>query len=200
MLGGVLLLLLSNAQAAPVNPIVILQTNMGDIVLELHASKAPVTAENFIEYVEGGFYNGMVFHRVIDDFMIQGGGFNDKMVQASTRSPIKNEAANGLGNQRGTIAMARTNNPDSATSQFFINLKDNDFLNRNRNNPGYAVFGYVVDGMSVVDKIAKVRTGRVGNHADVPREPVIIKKAVVKVGSLKAKEPAKKPEPTKKAK
>ena len=159
LFGGFCLLLLSNVQAAPINPVIALQTNMGDVVLELDASKAPATAANFMEYVESGFYDGLVFHRVIDGFMIQGGGFNEKMVQVSTRAPIKNEASNGLGNQRGTIAMARTSEPDSATAQFFINLKDNDFLNKAPRNPGYAVFGRVIDGMSVVDKIAKVRTG-----------------------------------------
>lgn len=202
LVGCFCLLLVASAQAAPVNPIVTLKTNKGDIVLELEASKAPGTVKNFLDYADSGFYDDLIFHRVIDGFMIQGGGFNEKMTQASTRAPIKNEANNGLGNQRGTIAMARTNNPDSATAQFFINLKDNDFLNYSRGNAGYAVFGHVIDGMTVVDKIAKVRTGRVGSHGDVPREPIVIKKAVVKVGFEKAKEkePAKNPEPAKTAK
>ena len=197
LLGCFCLLLLASAEAAPVNPIVTLQTNMGDVALELDASKTPVTVKNFMDYVESGFYDGLIFHRVIEGFMIQGGGFNEKMVQASTRAPIKNEASKGAGNQRGTIAMARTNDPDSATAQFFINLQENQSLNYSRGNAGYAVFGRVIDGMAVVDEIAKVSTGRVGRYDDVPAKPVIIKKAVVKVGSDKAKdkEPAKKPEP-----
>ena len=191
------LLLAVNVQAAPVNPVVTLQTNMGDVVLELDARKAPITAQNFVDYAKSGFYDNLIFHRVIDGFMIQGGGFDQKMVQPSTRAPVKNEASNGLGNNRGTIAMARTNDPDSATAQFFINLTNNDFLNHSRGNAGYAVFGHVIDGMSVVDKIAKVRTTRVGHHGDVPVEPVIIKKALVKAGADKVKEPEKKPEPAK---
>ena len=182
LVAGFCLLFLGGAEAVPVNPVVTLQTTMGDVVLELDIGKAPLTTRNFLDYVESGFYNDLIFHRVIDGFMIQGGGFNENMVQASTRPPIRNESGNGLKNERGTIAMARTNNPDSATAQFFINLKDNDFLNYSSRNAGYAVFGQVIEGMSVVDKIAKVRTGRSGGHADVPLEPVIIKKAMVGKG------------------
>lgn len=157
-----------------------LETSMGDIVIELNDEKAPVTAENFVGYVEDGFYDGMIFHRVIDGFMIQGGGFDKDMQQKKTKAPIKNEASNGLANDKGTIAMARTNDPDSATAQFFINVADNDFLNyRGPGNPGYAVFGKVVEGMDVVEKIAKVKTGNVGPHGDVPKEEVVIEKATM---------------------
>lgn len=159
-----------------------LETNKGDIMLELDAEKAPATVANFVDYVEKGFYDGLIFHRVIPNFMIQGGGMNPDMSEKPNGSPIKNEANNGLKNDRGTIAMARTQDPHSATSQFFINLKDNDFLNHTSESPagwGYAVFGKVTDGMDVVDEIAKVKTGNHGMHGDVPLEPVVIEKATV---------------------
>lgn len=157
-----------------------LETTIGDIVIELDEKAAPVTVKNFLAYVEEGFYNGTIFHRVIPNFMIQGGGFTPDMAQKKTHPPIINEASNGLKNSRGTIAMARTNNPDSATSQFFINHRDNPSLNyAGANNPGYAVFGKVVEGMETVDKIAAVKTTQKGPHADVPLEPVVIKSAKV---------------------
>ncbi len=159
-----------------------IETSMGSITLELDDAKAPVTVANFLDYAKSGHYDGTIFHRVIDGFMIQGGGFTKAMDQKPTKAPIKNEAANGLLNKRGTIAMARTMVVDSATSQFFINLVDNDFLNFRAPTPqffGYAVFGKVTDGMDVVDKIAKVKTGNSGMHQNVPEEPVVIKKVHV---------------------
>lgn len=157
-----------------------LQTNMGDIVIELNEEKAPVTVKNFLCYVEESFYDGLIFHRVIDGFMVQGGGFTADMRQKTAKAPIVNEASNGLDNDRGTIAMARTNDPDSATCQFFINHKDNDFLNyKNEHNPGYTVFGKVVEGIEVVDKIAAVATTTKNGMADVPVVPVIIKTAAI---------------------
>ena len=160
-------------------PRVALETSLGRIVLELDAEKAPVTVANFLSYVEAKHYDGTVFHRVIDNFMIQGGGYDADLQEKRTGDPIKNEAGNGLANLRGTIAMARTAVPDSATAQFFINVKDNPFLDRARaaDRVGYAVFGRVVEGMDVVDKIKAVRTGRVGPLNDVPVEPVVIKSA-----------------------
>ena len=161
---------------------VTIETSMGTITAELDDVKAPITVKNFISYVTSGHYNGTIFHRVIDGFMIQGGGFTKDMVQKDTQSPIKNEAANGLKNARGTLAMARTMVVDSATSQFFINLVDNDFLNYRGPDPrmfGYAVFGKVTAGMDVVDKIAKVKTGFAGPHQDVPVEPMVITKVTV---------------------
>ena len=155
-----------------------LETSMGDIVIELNEEAVPVTVTNFLQYVQDGFYDGTIFHRVIPDFMIQGGGFTANMQRKATHPPIVNEAAKGLKNDRGTVAMARTNDPDSATSQFFINHKDNDFLNYGGpSKPGYAVFGRVVEGMDVVDKIAAVKTKRIGPHANAPVEPVVIKSA-----------------------
>jgi len=154
-------------------PKVRLNTNHGSIVLELDAEKAPKTVENFLQYARDGFYNGTIFHRVIDGFMIQGGGMEPGMVEKPTRAPIKNEADNGLGNVRGSVAMARTPDPDSATAQFFINLADNEFLNFRTPTPdgwGYAVFGQVVEGMDVVDRIKGVRTTTRGHHQDVPEE------------------------------
>ena len=152
------------------------ETSMGDIVIELNEQAAPVTVKNFLEYVEKDFFDGTIFHRVIRDFMIQGGGFTEQMGQKQTREPIINEANNGLSNTRGTIAMARTNDPDSATAQFFINHSNNDFLNYVENaNPGYAVFGKTIEGMDVVDKIASVKTTAQMGMGDVPVEPVIIK-------------------------
>jgi peptidyl-prolyl cis-trans isomerase B (cyclophilin B) len=159
---------------------VVLHTTHGDITLELDTAKAPVTAENFANYVKSGHYDGTIFHRVIAHFMIQGGGFTADMQQKPTGAPIKNEADNGLKNDRGTIAMARTNDPHSASAQFFINTVDNDFLNFKAPSGqgwGYAVFGKVVAGMDVVDKIRAVKTGRAGMHSDVPVEPVLITKA-----------------------
>lgn len=156
---------------------IILSTRLGDIVIELYPDKAPVTAENFMSYVQDGFYDSTIFHRVIPGFMIQGGGLTADMKQKPTRSPIKNEANNGLSNKRGTLAMARTQNPNSATSQFFINLTDNTFLDSSPRGIGYAVFGAVIEGMEVVDKIAAVPTGKRGMHDDVPLEPVAIESA-----------------------
>nr|WP_228144117.1 peptidylprolyl isomerase [Moraxella cuniculi] len=159
-----------------------LDTSYGVIVLELNAEKAPVTVANFLDYVESGHYNGLVFHRVIDGFMIQGGGMDAEMNEKRTGTPIKNEADNGLKNSVGTIAMARTSDPHSATAQFFINVKDNDFLNYSSPTPqgwGYAVFGRVIDGMDVVNQIKGVPTGRFGYHADVPTEPVVINTAKI---------------------
>ena len=159
------------------NPVITMSTNMGDIRVELNAEKAPITTGNFLDYVSDGFYDGLIFHRVIPGFMIQGGGFDSQMQQKKTRSPIKNEASNGLKNASGTIAMARTNVVDSATAQFFINVKDNDFLNHTSSSSdgfGYAVFGQVVEGMDVVRAIEKVKTGNRGMHQDVPVETVVI--------------------------
>lgn len=157
-----------------------LQTSMGDIVIELNEQAAPVTVKNFLGYVEDGFFDGKIFHRVIRDFMIQGGGFTAEMVQGQTRDPIINEAGNDLKNDRGTIAMARTNDPNSATAQFFINHKNNDFLNyADKSNPGYAVFGKTIEGMDVVDAIASVQTTTRAGMDDVPVEPVVIISAEV---------------------
>lgn len=161
---------------------VILKTNYGDITLELDFDKAPKSAANFVQYVKDGFYDGTIFHRVIDNFMIQGGGFEPGMKQKSTREPIENEADNGLKNDLGTIAMARTMDPHSATAQFFINVKDNDFLNHSGKNAqgwGYAVFGKVTDGMEVINKIKAVSTTMAAGHQDVPAEDVVIESAVV---------------------
>ena len=159
-----------------------LHTNHGVIKLELDAGKAPKSVENFLAYVKAGHYDNTVFHRVIDGFMIQGGGFEPGMKQKPTSAPIDNEAKNGLKNVKGSIAMARTNDPHSATAQFFINVNDNDFLNHSSPTPqgwGYAVFGKVVEGLDVVDAIRKVKTGSKGFHQDVPVDDVIIEKAVV---------------------
>jgi len=160
----------------------VMQTSMGTITLELDEAKAPATVKNFVEYAKSGHYDGTVFHRVIDGFMIQGGGFTKSMDQKPTRAPIRNEAMNGLKNLRGTIAMARTMVVDSATSQFFINLVDNGFLDFSaptQQGFGYAVFGKVTDGMDVVDAIAKVKTGFSGPHQNVPEEPVVIRTVTV---------------------
>ena len=154
-----------------------MDTNFGAITIELDAENAPLTVANFKQYIADGFYNNTIFHRVIPNFMIQGGGFNPGMIQKQTMDPIENEADNDLGNDRGTIAMARTNDPHSATAQFFINLKDNTFLNHSGKNPqgwGYCVFGKVTEGMDVVDKIAAVSTGNSAGHADVPVNDVVI--------------------------
>jgi len=165
------------AQERSAHPQVLLETSKGVITLELYPDKAPVTVENFLAYVDSGFYDGTVFHRVIPKFMIQGGGFTPDMRKKQTRPPIKNEAGNGLRNSRGTIAMARTQEIDSATSQFFINIADNTFLDHGVRDFGYAVFGSVIAGMDVVDRIAGVRTGVLGRYQDVPLEPVVILKA-----------------------
>ena len=157
-----------------------LTTSQGPIVLELDEAKAPVSVDNFVKYVEAGTYNGTIFHRVIDGFMVQGGGFTKDMRQKPVQAPIKNEGANGLKNANYTVAMARTGVRDSATSQFFINVKDNAFLDYSGESPqgwGYAVFGKVVEGQATVDKIKKVATGSAGGHQDVPREAVVIEKA-----------------------
>ena len=168
------------AQAA--NPKVLLKTTKGDITIELYADKAPITVKNILDYVEAKFYDGLIFHRVIPNFMIQCGGLNAEMSQKPGRDPIKNEAGNGLKNGRGSVAMARTNIVDSANSQFFINLKDNAFLNHRDDTPegfGYCVFGKVVAGMDVVDAIAKVPTTSKRGHGDVPVEPITILSATV---------------------
>ena len=161
----------------PAHPVVLMETSEGSIKIELWPDKAPVTVENFLRYAEEGLYDGTVFHRVIDNFMIQGGGFTRDFKQKETHDPIKNEASTDLRNDRGTIAMARTNVVDSATSQFFINVRDNDFLNHKDDTPanfGYAVFGKVIEGMDVVDRIKKVETKTVGYYQDVPAKPVMI--------------------------
>lgn len=163
--------------AADANPVVLVDTNKGMIKVELWADKAPITVENFLRYVEGDLYDGLIFHRVIPGFMIQGGGMNPDMTEMSTFSPIKNEAKSDVKNNRGTLAMARTQVIDSASSQFFINLANNDFLNHTDETArgfGYAVFGEVIEGMEVVDAIAAVSTGRKGMHADVPVDPIVI--------------------------
>ena len=155
-----------------------LTTSMGPIVIHLDKDKAPISTDNFVKYVESGHYNGTIFHRVIEGFMIQGGGFTKSMSQKPTNPPIKNESTNGLRNDTYTVAMARTSVRDSATSQFFINVKDNDSLNfASDASPGYAVFGKVVEGKEVVDKIKKVPTGNAGSHQNVPNEAVVIEKA-----------------------
>ena len=177
-------MLVSGAALAQ-NARVELKTSRGPILLELYPDKAPKTVANFLQYVKGGHYDGTIFHRVIDGFMIQGGGFDKDMKEKPTRAPIQNEANNGLRNDTGTIAMARTPNPHSAGAQFFINLKNNDFLNHRDPTPrgyGYAVFGRVVQGMEVVNNIAKTRTGTVGGFENVPREPIVIQTATVLSG------------------
>ena len=164
------------------NPAVKLETTMGDIVIRLDAAKAPITVENFLAYVKAGYYDGTIFHRVIGNFMIQGGGMTPDMEAKKTNKPIKNEANNGLKNKKYNVAMARTSDPHSATEQFFINVKDNDFLDFKApegSGWGYAVFGRVIKGQNVVDKIKAVPTGSRGMHQDVPLEPVIIKKASI---------------------
>lgn len=169
-------------KAMSTNPRVKLHTNQGDMVITLDAAKAPKTVENFLTYVKEGFYNGTVFHRVIDGFMIQGGGFEPGMKQKQTHAPIENEANNGMKNDKYTLAMARTSDPHSATAQFFINVSNNDFLNFTAPTPngwGYAVFGTITEGTDVVDKIKGVKTGNKGFHQNVPNEDVIIEKAEV---------------------
>ncbi|MDN3453469.1 MULTISPECIES: peptidylprolyl isomerase [unclassified Psychrobacter] len=163
-------------------PVVELDTSMGAIVIELNEEKAPKTVENFLNYVKSGQYDGTIFHRIIDGFMIQGGGMDAEMNEKPTNAPVENEADNGLKNDKGTIAMARTQDPHSATSQFFVNVKDNDFLNhtgKNMQGWGYTVFGKVTSGMDVIEKMKGVPTGRFGMHADVPKEPVVINSATI---------------------
>jgi cyclophilin family peptidyl-prolyl cis-trans isomerase len=179
------LVMLSAAAAAPgaigADPQVDVKTSAGTIRLELYPAKAPRTVDNFLQYAKDGHFNGTIFHRVIDGFMIQGGGFDKAMNQKQTRPPIENEARNGLRNDLGTIAMARTSAPHSASAQWFINVKSNDFLNADRAQDGwgYAVFGKVVSGMDVVMKISRVPTGNSGMHQNVPREPIVIESVTV---------------------
>jgi peptidyl-prolyl cis-trans isomerase A (cyclophilin A) len=182
------------ARAVPARPVVALQTSMGTIKIALHHDKAPQSVDNFLQYVRSGHYDGTIFHRVIPRFMAQAGGFDADMKQKPTRPPVRNEAGNGLHNGRGTVAMARTNDPDSATSQFFINVKDNPALDRAPGNPGYAVFGEVVEGMDVVDKIVAVRTGSKGPYSDVPVTPVVIQSAR-EADAAKTAAPRAKPSP-----
>ncbi len=173
--------LAANADSAAA-PQVQLETSMGNIVIELNRDKASETVANFIGYVEDGFYDGTIFHRVIENFMVQGGGFDQDFQQKQTKAPVQNEADNGLSNKRGAVAMARTNDPHSATAQFFINTVDNDFLDFKGKTPsgwGYAVFGEVIEGMDVVDKIREVETTMRGPHQDVPAEDIVIIKASV---------------------
>ena len=173
---GLLLASTTVVQAQEKNPVVLMSTSMGDVTIELNPQKAPVTVKNFLGYVEKKHFDGLIFHRVIKNFMIQGGGFDADFNEKKTNDPIKLESANGLTNDRGTIAMARTNVPDSATAQFFINVVDNPFLNgKNAGRDGYAVFGKVIKGMDVVDKIRAVPTGNKGFHQNVPLKPVTIK-------------------------
>jgi len=162
------------------NPLVLLETSAGEILIELFPAKAPKTVENFLGYVDAGYYENTLFHRVIKDFMIQGGGYGPRMDEKPTRDPIENEADNGLKNERGTVAMARTSDPHSASAQFFINLADNDFLDHTEKEArgwGYCVFGRVNEGMEAVDAIAKVKTGARGSHDDVPVDMVLITSA-----------------------
>jgi cyclophilin family peptidyl-prolyl cis-trans isomerase len=169
-----------NSKSVEVKKMVTLETTKGKITIEVNEQAAPITSANFLQYVQEGFYNGTIFHRVIPNFMIQGGGFTPDMQQKPVHQPIKNEASNGLKNNRGAVAMARTHDPNSATAQFFVNLVDNDYLNYSGpRNPGYTVFGKVVEGMDVVDEIAKVKTLTKDQFLDVPVEPVSIKSAKV---------------------
>ena len=156
------------------NTLVDMKTSMGTIEIELYDDQAPISAKNFENYVKSSFYSGTIFHRVIPGFMIQGGGMDVNMIEKTTKAPIVNEASNGLKNNRGTLAMARTSDPNSATSQFFINVADNNFLNRSTMDAGYAVFGKVTKGMDIVDKIVKVATGNYGMHQNVPKQPIKI--------------------------
>ncbi len=159
------------------NPQVLIKTNLGDIKAELYPEKAPLTVKNFLDYAKSGHYNNTIFHRIIDNFMIQGGGFTKDFKQKPTRLPIQNEAMNGLKNDEGTLSMARTDDPHSATSQFFINIAENDFLNNRGKSPsefGYCVFGKVIEGMDTLEEMRSVRTGQHGHHYDVPKEAVEI--------------------------
>ncbi len=179
---GVLLITFPACSEAdpPSGPVVVLATSVGDIKIGLYEEEAPETVKNFLAYINDGFYNGTIFHRVIADFMIQGGGFTQDMQQKTTKRPIRNEADNGIKNEKGTVAMARTNAIHSATSQFFINVKNNAFLNhQGQANFGYCVFGKVVEGLDVVEKIEAVQTGRRGMYDDVPLEPIVIQSATI---------------------
>ena len=170
------------AQQSGKLPMITMTTSLGEIKIEMYPDEAPVTVANFLEYVESGFFDGTIFHRVIPGFVVQGGGFTPDMKQKSTRAPIINEADNGLKNDKGTLSMARTQDPESATSQFFINLTDNEFLNfksKSAQGWGYAVFARVVEGMDVVEKMAEVQTGQSGMHSDVPVTPIVVEKAEV---------------------
>jgi cyclophilin family peptidyl-prolyl cis-trans isomerase len=166
---------MTGAMAQAANPVVVIETSYGTIKAELFEDKSPISVKNFLQYTDDKHYDGTIFHRVMDGFMIQGGGFEPGMREKKTRDPIKNESANGVMNARGTLAMARLPGPDTATAQFFINLVDNRFLNPSGANAGYAVFGKVIEGMEVVDKIAKVRTGNKGGHEAVPVDDIVIK-------------------------
>jgi peptidyl-prolyl cis-trans isomerase B (cyclophilin B) len=172
-----IVILLSALPAIAANPVLLMDTSAGSIKIELFEKEAPITVKNFMQYVAGKHYDGTIFHRVIANFMIQGGGMEPGMKEKKTREPIKNESDNGLQNKRGTLAMARTPAPDSATAQFFINVVDNDFLDKAKaqDRVGYCVFGRVTEGMEVVDQIRKVKTGAKGNHRDVPLEDIVIK-------------------------
>jgi peptidyl-prolyl cis-trans isomerase A (cyclophilin A) len=170
------------------NSIVEMKTNQGTIEIELYNDKAPISAKNFEDYIKADFYRGTIFHRVIPGFMIQGGGMDVQMAEKQTRAPIKNESYNGLKNLRGTLAMARTNDPNSASSQFFINTVDNDFLNKSAMNAGYAVFGKVIKGMDVVDKIEKVPTVNRGVHQNVPQSLVLIQSVKIKAPAAQKNE------------
>ncbi len=182
-LGVIAMWAMPSASVGKEKPVVLLSTSLGDIRIELDAEKAPITVKNFLDYVNAGYYDGTVFHRVIPGFMIQGGGLTADMKDKNEgkRPPIKNESSNGLKNDAGTVAMARTSAPDSATSQFFINVKNNDFLNKDQaqDGVGYAVFGRVVEGMDVVRKIEQVKTTTKGPHQNVPVDPVTIRSAKV---------------------
>ena len=171
-----LMTMLGTQAAKAANPVVVMETSMGAVKIELFEDKAPITVKNFLSYVDDKHYDNTIFHRVISTFMIQGGGFDADGKEKKTKEPIKNEADNGVKNERGTIAMARTNNPDSATAQFFVNVTNNGFLDRTATNAGYAVFGRVIDGMDVVDKIKNVKTGpKFIFDKDAPQENVVIK-------------------------
>jgi peptidyl-prolyl cis-trans isomerase A (cyclophilin A)/peptidyl-prolyl cis-trans isomerase B (cyclophilin B) len=181
--------LLASFNLAAANPQVELKTNMGSITLELYADKAPLSTENFLQYVKDGHYNGTIFHRIIPNFMVQGGGFTPDFQQKKTRGPVRNEATNGVKNTLGTVAMARTPDPHSATAQFFINTADNEFLNftaPTQQGHGYAVFGKVIKGMTVVEKIAGVATGDKPPHSDVPVKPVVIERATIVENTAKS--------------
>ena len=154
---------------------IVFETTLGNFTVEFHEKEAPLSVANFLKYVDDGFFDGTIFHRIVPGFVIQGGGFTPDMEQKRTQPPVKNEADNGLKNERGTLSMVRTNDVNSATSQFFVNLKDNDFLDHKRGNFGYAVFARVTEGMQVIDQIAAVETGRRRGHDDVPLEPVVMK-------------------------
>jgi peptidyl-prolyl cis-trans isomerase A (cyclophilin A) len=163
-------------EAADEKPVVIMETSAGNVTIELDPKSAPISVENFLKYVDAGFYDNTIFHRVMPGFMVQGGGMDEKMNEKPSKNPpIKNESLNGLLNKRGTLAMARTNNPDSATNQFFVNLIDNGFLNGKPGQPGYAVFAVVTEGMDTIDTIAKAQTTTKGPHGDVPVKPIFIK-------------------------